>query len=415
MLGLEANNQSAVHLVFFVAGAFFGVLVVFLVILIRRKESREIARELFMEAEEEKIRDIEELMNALKDSFGALSLDALSRNTNEFLKLAHETLSRKSEEGTLELEARKQLIDQSMTVMKEDLEKVRMLITSLERDRQEKFGELAHQLRTTSEQTLKLQETASKLHHALSNTAVRGQWGERMAEDVLRHAGFIEGINYLKQKTVDSGVSRPDYTFLLPRGFVVNMDVKFPLDHYLKYIESDNDRDRERHKQQFLRDVRRRLKEVVTRDYINAEGNTLDYVIVFIPNEQVYSFINEEDDSILDEALKHKVIISSPITLYAILAVVRQAMDNFNLERAAAEITQILGIFYKQWEAFIASFDKMGKRLDEARTEYAYLTTTRRNQLERPLRQIADLRGREYATAESIAVVLPEGSRGETS
>ncbi len=90
---------------------------------------------------------------------------------------------------------------------------------------------------------------------------------------------------------------------------------------------------RETHKTQFLRDVRTRIKEVTTRDYINPEDNTLDYVLVFIPNEQVYAFINQNDPEIMDEALKSKVILCSPFTLFAILAVIRQSIDNFSMDK----------------------------------------------------------------------------------
>jgi len=170
------------------------------------------------------------------------------------------------------------------------------------------------------------------------------------------------------------------------------MDVKFPLDNYLRYVEAADEQQKEMYKTQFLKDVRKRIKEVTTRDYINPEENTVDYVIVFIPNEQVYAFINENDSSVLDEALKNKVIFCSPNTLYAILAVIRQAIDNFNLEKTAAQILSLLGAFNKQWVAFMDSFEKMGKKIDEAQKEFINLTTTRRRLLERPLRRIEDLR-----------------------
>ncbi|MEA3470911.1 MAG: DNA recombination protein RmuC, partial [Thermodesulfobacteriota bacterium] len=328
----------------------------------------------------------------VKESFGALSLDALSKNTEEFLKLANERLSKQTESGEKELDGKKKLIDQTLEAMKTDLKGIQDLVVTLEKDREKKFGELSSQLKSASEQTIKLQETAHQLKVALSSTKARGQWGERMAEDVLRLAGFVEGINYRKQKALETAATRPDYTFFLPQDLKVNMDVKFPLDNYLRYLESENDTERERNKNRFLKDVRERIKEVLTRDYINPEENTVDYVIVFIPNEQVYAFINENDATILDEALKNKVILCSPITLYAILAVIRQAVDNFNLEKTAAQILSLLGTFYKQWDSFIRSFDKMGKRIEDVQKEFNHLTSTRRNQLEKPLRKIEDLR-----------------------
>jgi DNA recombination protein RmuC len=112
---------------------------------------------------------------------------------------------------------------------------------------------------------------------------------------------------------------------------------------------------------------------------------------VFIPNEQVYSFINEVEPTIMDEALKQKVILCSPFTLYAVLAVIRQAIENFNLERTASEILKLLVEFSKQWSLYKERFKVMGDRLDAARKEYDILTTTRSNMLERPLRKIEEL------------------------
>jgi DNA recombination protein RmuC len=378
------------HLVVFIIGVIFGAAIVLIINWLRRREAQAIAQELISQVESQKIQDLEILINRIKESFGSLSLVALSKNSEEFLKLAGETLSKQMQIGEKELEGKKKLIDQTLEAMKVDLQKVQDLVTQFEKDRERKFGELANQLKLTAEQTGKLQETANKLYTALASTRVRGQWGERMAEDVLRLAGFIEGINYLKQKTLET--TRPDYTFLLPQNLKVNMDVKFPLDNYLRYLEAGEESQKEMYKTQFLKDARRRIMEVTTRDYINPEENTVDYVIVFIPNEQVYAFIIENDRSLLDEALKNKVILCSPITLYAVLAVIRQAVDNFNLEKTAAQILSLFGAFNKQWSAFLKSLEKMGKKIEEAQNEFLILTTTRRKQLERPLREIEDLR-----------------------
>ncbi len=333
-----------------------------------------------------------QLQKSLKDSFSSLSMDALSKNTDEFLKLANEKLAVQTKSGEKELEGKKKLIDQSLGAMKKEMESVQNLVKNLEKDREKKFGELSAQLKSAAEETGKLQETTNRLKMVLSNPKARGQWGERMAEDVLRLAGFVEGINYQKQKTLETTASRPDYTFLLPQGLKLNMDVKFPLDNYASYIDAENSVEKEKYKSQFLRDIKDRIKEVTTRDYINPEEHTVDYVLVFIPNEQVYAFIQQTDHSITDEAMKKKVILCSPVTLYAILAIIRQAVDNFNLEKKTAEILSLFAAFNKQYQLFCESMDKMGRRIDEAKKEFVRLTSTRRNQLEKPLQQIEDIR-----------------------
>ena len=203
---------------------------------------------------------------------------------------------------------------------------------------------------------------------------------------------MVEGINYIKQKTLEGSSGRPDYTFFLPNSMKINMDVKFPLDNYQNYLDAQTDYDKKRFKEELLRNTKTMIKQVTNRAYIDTADNTVDYVIIFIPNEQVYSFINETDVSIMDEALKQKVILCSPFTLYAVLAVVRQAVANFNMERTASEILKLLGEFSKQWGLYKEKFEVMGKRLDDAKKEYDIIATTRSNTLERSLKKIDDLR-----------------------
>lgn len=378
--------------VIFLAGFLLGLLVAYLLRLIHVKTAKELAEEIFEKSEAERQSNIEILMESLKANFGKLSLEALATSTEEFLKLAKAKLESEREVSSKELEAKKSLIDLELKRMTTELEKVSTLIKDLEKDRAEKFGELSHQLRMATEQTSLLMQTTQTLREALSSTKARGQWGERMAEDVLRLAGFIENVNYLKQKAVEGFGSRPDFTFLLPRNLKLHMDVKFPLDNYLRYLEATSEAEKIRYRNDFLRDVKARIKEVTAREYIDPEQNTLDYVLLFIPNEQIYAFIHEQDSTLLDEGIKNRVIFCSPLTLYAVLAVIRQAVENFALEQTSNEILSLLGAFRKQWEEFLKRFEQLGKRIGDLQKEYDALVTTRRSQLERPLKKIELLR-----------------------
>jgi DNA recombination protein RmuC len=369
-----------------------GLVVALLFRFIRGKTAKELAEELLLETESQKKADMDAVIENIKQSFGNLSLEALSKSTEEFLKLAKTRLESEREIGSKELDAKKGLIDQQLKQMTIKLEDVSRVMSELEKDRVKKFGELASQLTIANQQSAALMHTTNLLREALASTKARGQWGERMAEDVLRLAGFIEDVNYFKQKSIDEGRSRPDFTFLLPRDLKLNMDVKFPLDNYVRFLETDTDTEKARFRNDFLRDVKNRVKEVTSREYINPEQNTVDYVLLFIPNEQIYSFIHEQDSSILDEGIKNRVIFCSPITLFAVLAVIRQAVDNFALEKTSNEILSLLGSFKYQWNEFLKKMDLLGKRIADAQKEYEALTTTRRRQLERPLNKIDDLR-----------------------
>src|SRR3990172_3689198 len=314
------------HILSFIVGLVIGILIMIIIHRFQKKDSEEVVKELFEKANIEKEKNLEIILSKIKESFGSLSHEALIKNTEEFLKLADVSLSKQTQSGVKDLEGKKQLIDQSLESIKNEMEKVQSLVKDFEKDRESKFGQLSEQLQSTAEQTSKLRETTNRLSNALVSTKVRAQWGERMAEDILRLIGFIERINYCKQRVVSESTKRPDYTFYLPQHLKLNMDVKFPLDNYVKYLEVESEIERKNFKDLFLKDVRMRIKEVTTKDYINPSDNTIDYVLVFIPNEQVYGFINEQEITILVEALKNKVIICSPFTLYAILSIIRQAV-----------------------------------------------------------------------------------------
>jgi len=374
-------------------GFALGLAVAFLLRIIQAKTAKELAAELFDESEKQRKASMDAVIGDLKASFGSLSLDALQKSTEEFLKLAKSRLDAERESALHDLDAKKGLIDQQLARMGKELEKVSVLVQDLEKDRVQKFGELTNQLKSASEQTTALMETTNTLREALSSTQSRGQWGERMAEDVLRLAGFIEGVNYVKQRAVEGVGTRPDFTFILPRDLKLNMDVKFPLDNYIRFLETGSDLEKSKYRNAFLRDVKARIKEITTRDYINPQQNTLDYVLLFIPNEQVYGFIHEQDSTILDNSIKNKVIPCSPLTLFAVLAVIRQAIDNFALEQTSTEILSLLGAFKKQWGNFVKKMEVLGKRISESQKEYEALMTTRRRQLERPLNRIEELRG----------------------
>jgi DNA recombination protein RmuC len=373
-------------------GFVLGLLVSIVVRLQQGKTAKELAEELFHESEAQRKAHIDAILENIKASFGNLSFDALSKSTEEFLKLAKSRLESEREISLKELDGKKGLIDQQLQQMTKKLENVSTVIKELEKDRVEKFGELASHLNTATQQTTALMQTTSQLREALASTKVRGQWGERMAEDVLQLAGFIENVNYLKEKTIEGAGSRPDFTFFLPGDLKLNMDVKFPLTNYIKFLETDVEPEKVKFRNDFLKDVKARIKEVTSREYINPEQNTVDYVLLFIPNEQVYSFIHEQDSSILDEGLKNRVIFCSPITLFAVLAVIRQSVHNFALERTSNEILSLFGVFKKQWDEFLKKLDVLGKRIEDTQKEYESLATTRRRQLERPLNKIDDLR-----------------------
>jgi len=337
-----------------------------------------------------KEKEVSEMTESIKGVFAQLSNESLHKNTESFLQLAESKLAGKTKEGEKELENKKALIDSQLANMKDELLRIQKLMNSMEKERESRFSEISEQIKNTVYQTEKLTEVTGSLNRALSSSAERGRWGERMALDIIRAIGMKEKINYDIQKTMKNG-SRPDFTFYLPNNYCVNMDVKFPLDSFLKYCSEETGGD-EQHLKNFLRDVRQKIKEVKNRGYIDTQENTLDVMLLFIPNESVYEFINEKDPEILDLALSNNVVFTSPLSFFAVLSVIRQSVENFAFENTSGEMLKYFGEFYKQWSKFVEKLENIGKKLDEAQKNYDELISTRKNMLEKPLDKIEGLR-----------------------
>jgi DNA recombination protein RmuC len=279
-----------------------------------------------------------------------------------------------------------------------DLGVVREELARLQESVSRSHGELRTQLATANEQTAVLGATTGALRQALANPRARGVWGERMADDVLRLSGLVEGVSYVRQRATRTGTV-PDITVLLPGDRVLHVDVKFPVDNYLRHLEAVSDGERAATRDAFLRDVRARIRELTVRGYVDPAAGTLDYVVAFLPNESVYAFVHEHDPGLLDEALSRKVVLCSPLTFYAVLAVARQAADAAALARSSGEVLEVLATFSREWDRFCESLEKLGRAVDVIERAYGEVAGTRRRALERPLAHVEELRGRREAPA----------------
>jgi DNA recombination protein RmuC len=323
------------------------------------------------------------------------------------------------EQTTSDLAAKKDVIDarldQVHTEMRTELSKLSEMVTTLGRSSAENFGHVTNSLQAHAEIATTLAESTRSLREALANPQARGQWGERMAEDVLRLAGFQENLNYVKQTQIEGGTGRPDYTFPMPKGHALYMDVKFPMASYLRYLEAGSAAEREAHLKRFLSDVRLRVKELAKRDYAGeSDQPSVDYVLLFIPNEQLTSFIHEHDAGLLDDAMGQKVVLCSPLTLFAFLGVIRQAFDNFMIEQTSDEILKLLGSFGAQWRKYAEQVESVKKKFESVDKAFDQLAGTRRRQLERPLRQLDELRLQRGLPVEGELFAAPVAADDDT-
>lgn len=337
------------------------------------------------------------MLSQVREAFANLSTEALSANNEQFLALARQALETQAKAGAAELDGKKQLIDQTITQVSARLEKLRETLGMLETARKQDYGQLGQRLTEAVQQTAELRKTTDSLRDALSHPQRRGQWGERMADDILQMAGMIEGVNYDKQQTAETG-KRPDFTFRLPNEVRLNMDVKFPLDNYHRMIEADSDASRAAAAKAFVADVKGQIRAISVKEYIDPASGTADFVLMFIPNEKMFAELQELDATLLQYAAGCKVVLVGPLSLLAVLRIASQAAETANLSKQTNEAIKLLDEFAKQWQKFNEELDRLGQRLEQAQKSYDAVRTTRSNTLQRVLNKLDDLRGLPGAT-----------------
>ncbi|MDP4936267.1 MAG: DNA recombination protein RmuC, partial [Ilumatobacteraceae bacterium] len=306
----------------------------------------------------------------------------------ESIRMATDLITKASND---QLGARADVINSTMLGVKSEvagqLKKIDDALNTLRESSATQYGNMEQAVSVLSKRT-------ENLNDVLSSSQARGQWGERLAEDMLRKAGFIEGINYEKQEIINGG-GKPDYTFKMPPDRVLYMDVKFPLDKYAEYINAESEALKVQARLAFLAAVKGHVDTLAKRDYVDkSNDNTIDYVLMFVPNESISGFVHEASPSLIDDALDRKVVLCSPLTLYAFLVVIRQAADSFHTEQTAATIMQRVNQFGKEFEKYTGAVDQVSKSYAKLQDELESISTggTRFKKLNVPVREIEKLR-----------------------
>lgn len=301
-------------------------------------------------------------------------------------------------------------LDARLEALGSDLGRLAGLVRAVETDRAEQLGSLGRHLEETLRTTSRLDATARDLHRVLSSDRARGQWGERMAEDVLRAAGLVEGVNYVLRRRLPSG-GVPDVTLLLPEGRRMHLDVKFPLANYLRLLESADEVTGQRHRAAFLRDARQRILEISDRDYLRDDAS-VGVILLLVPNEAVFAYLQEHAPQIFDDAMAAGITVCSPLTLFAVLAVVRQAVDAVHLAESSQEIRRCLDDVERQWQRHVADLDKLGTHLRHAQRVHDEITGPGRRRVEGSLEAVTRLgRGRSSGSrSDETTAEDPDGS-----
>ena len=266
----------------------------------------------------------------------------------------------------------------------------------------EKTGEIKSSITGVDQQT-------RNLISVLNNNQSRGQWAEFQVEDLLEIMEYKEGLHYQTQKRMLSGTI-PDFTFYLPENKTINMDSKFPLTNYMEIAKLNRDLEdetldelarkeitesiRSKNKEFLDKAIKTKIDDTSSREgYISAEEGTVDFVLMYIPLENLYHFlltseIGANRTPVIQYAFSKKVILVSPQTLMAYLETIRHSMKLFSLQTDTKNILATHEKIKVEIRKFIESFDDVTKRLDQTVKSFEALKTTRVNKLEKSFEEL---------------------------
>ena len=296
-------------------------------------------------------------------------------------KVEKEVIDEKLGKNEQSLTTKKEAIEKMIQEMRSEIQKSREKIDQSEKESSVHFARLQKDMEKHSQYTADLFETTQNLKNVLSNNRLRGKWGEEIAETIIQSIGFVKGESYCANQQVETGQTRPDFTIILPNKTKINIDAKFPYDALMRHQEAETETEKSRHLNDFKTAIKTKVKEVTTRDYINEEENTVDFVIMFIPNEMIFSFIYENLNNEWSEGMKKKVILAGPFSFSAILRTIYQSYRNFAYEQNIREIIKLIQTFEKEYTKMSDAVDAVGKHLENAVKKHTELTTTRDKKL----------------------------------
>lgn len=340
------------------------------------------------------------LQDLVNQAFG-LSAQKIAEQSRQILAGEKETIR-------VDLENKQHAIERLVKTIQDELGVQKSELRLLEKDRSEKFTELTTTIDNHRKLTDDLRVSTEQLAKVLSNNQNRGAWGERIIEDLLQSNGLIEHVHYLKQSTQETNTSRPDITLLLPNHRTVPVDVKFPYAAIQKMAATDVKSEKDALLKQFASDLKTKINKVA--EYISPTAKTLDYAILFVPNEMVFSFINQQFSDLVDEAMSKKVIIVSPFTFLIVARTVLESYRNFMIEDKMRDIIQYVSEFVEEWGSFKDEFGKLGRAFDTASSSFEKLQSTRLQKLDRKITKIQD--HQTLAVPEKKAVKVLEETVG---
>ena len=318
------------------------------------------------DASHDHIRQIKEDRDSIKESLKAYSAEQLERSRRQFIEHAEQRLTLSEEKHTSELNQRHEQIEKQFVAFKIQMERFQAQHHEIERDRTASFASLNEQVSHLAHQTVKVGEEARALSTVLKGSSQsRGRWGEMALKNICELAGMTAHCDFYTQVHGDDG-KRPDVVVRIPNDGMIPIDAKVPFADYDRAINSVDLKERERHFSAHAITVRQTMIELSKRKYSEQHGMSVDFTIMFIPIESVAAAAFSALPELAEEAIRRKVLITTPVTLIALLKTIAIYWQQENLANNAKKLWDEYLELHKRLSTFTDHLGKVGGALNRA-------------------------------------------------
>ena len=295
----------------------------------------------------------------------------------EEAKLQFENLANKIlEEKTLKFtEQNQQNLKNILNPLQEKITDFEKKVENTHKESIDYHAALRQQILGLKEMNLQMSKETLNLTKALKgDSKIQGNWGELVLERVLEKSGLEKGREYEIQKsftTEEGNRVQPDVIINLPDGKKMIVDSKVSLTAYEKYINEEDDEQKSSFLKEHVNSLKRHVEQLGSKNYQHLyQMESPDFVLLFIPIEPAFAIALNEDTQLYNKAFEKNIVIVTPSTLLATLRTIDSMWTNQKQQENAYEIARQAGALYDKFDGFVTDLVKIGKKMDEAKTEY---------------------------------------------
>lgn len=290
--------------------------------------------------------------------------------SKEFENLANKILEEKSSKFT---EQNKENIKNILTPLQEKIKDFEQKVEFSQKENISIHSALKQQLIDLQNQNIRITKEAENLTKALKgDSKIQGNWGELVLEKVLEKSNLEKGREYTIQESFtreDGTRAIPDVVIHLPDGKKMIIDSKVSLTDYERFINAEEET-KALYLKQHVASIKRHIDQLSSKKYEDLYIDSPDFVLMFIPIEPAFAIALQNDDSLYTKAFAQNIVIVTPTTLLATLRTIDSMWTNQKQQENAYEISRQAGALYDKFEGFVTDLIKIGKKMDEAKSEY---------------------------------------------